>query len=250
MTNVGFSTGAISLGDFNLALELLKSKPADSVELSALRFRELGPLVDAIPQLALAKYSHISLHVPSVFSLQEEQEIIELVTGLPLNWLLILHPDTIHDFSLWSKLGDRIAIENMDRRKGRGRTADELDSCFTCLPDARLCFDIGHARQMDPSMSEAYLILSRFSPRLAQVHVSEVDSQSRHAVITYAAELAFREVAGLIPDTTPLILESRVSPEQIVSEMRRAISIFRTPRTENTWDWGEPVMQLPNPQSV
>jgi hypothetical protein len=233
MKNVGFSTGAISLGDFEQAIQLLQDFPGDAIELSALRVNEIKPLMEALPYIDLSKYEHISIHVPSSFSAKEEIAIGELLWNLPPSWLLILHPDTIHDFSVWHRFAQRIAIENMDRRKPRGRTAEELQRCFDELPEARLCFDIGHARQFDPSMAEAYLILSQFSNRLAQVHVSEVDSQSRHAVITYAAELAFREVARMIPTAIPLILESRVLPEQIPAEMQRAFELFRPSRVAN-----------------
>ena len=72
------------------------------------------------------------------------------------------------------------------------------------------------------------MILTAFSHRLVQVHVSEVDAQSRHAVITYAAELAFREVAHLIPEGIPLILESRVSEEEIKRELSKVADVFET----------------------
>src|ERR1700761_494603 len=101
MENVGFSTGAISLGDFNRALELLETQPADSIELSALRVEEIAPLIKAIPTLKLAKYRNISIHVPSAFSREEECKIAGLIWDLPVEWPLILHPDTIHNFSVW-----------------------------------------------------------------------------------------------------------------------------------------------------
>lgn len=75
-------------------------------------------------------------------------------------------------------------------------------------------------------MAEAYTILTAFSDRLVQIHVSEVDAQSRHAVITYAAELAFREVVHLIPDDIPLILESRVSSDGIEHELLKVAEVF------------------------
>jgi hypothetical protein len=57
-----------------------------------------------------------------------------------------------------------------------GRTAEELSQMFVKLPEARLCFDIGHARQTDPTMMEACKILNVFRERLCKVHVSEVNS--------------------------------------------------------------------------
>ena len=41
MSLFGFSTGALALGDFRRALELLQGVDADAVELSALREKEL-----------------------------------------------------------------------------------------------------------------------------------------------------------------------------------------------------------------
>lgn len=78
------------------------------------------------------------------------------------------------------------------------------------------------------------MILTAFSDRLVQVHVSEVDAQSRHAVMTYAAELAFREVAHLIPDSIPLILESRVTTGEIERELFKVADIFAHHSSEAT----------------
>lgn len=226
MREVGFSTGAIALDDFKQALTRLAVYPTHAIELSALRLKELRPLISAVPDLNLTMYTYISLHVPSVFTADEEPELVALLSEVSESWALIVHPDSIHNYELWRSLSSRVALENMDRRKSIGRTAKELSKCFDLLPEAKFCFDIGHARQFDPSMAEAYMILTAFSERLVQVHVSEVDAQSRHAVITYAAALAFREVAHLIPDDVPLILESRVSAEEIERELYKVTDMF------------------------
>jgi hypothetical protein len=229
---IGFSTGAIALDDFRQALGYLSAFSTHAIELSALRVKELRPLISALPELDLAKYTYISLHLPSAFSAEEEVELVSLLGDVPLNWALIVHPDSIHDYGLWRSLSSRVALENMDRRKSCGRTAKELMTCFDLLPEAQFCFDIGHARQFDPSMAEAYSILMAFSDRLVQIHVSEVDAQSRHAVITYAAELAFREIAHLIPPDVPLILESRVSSEGIERELHKVADLFSSRRLD------------------
>jgi|SRR6266568_3232799 len=72
-----------------------------------------------------------------------------------------VHPDVIEDYSAWEYLGSALCIENMDQRKAIGRTADELGSIFDRLPSAALCFDIGHARQVDTTMT-AYFIIQQF----------------------------------------------------------------------------------------
>jgi endonuclease IV len=132
-----------------------------------------------------------------------------------------LHPDAITDFGMWRELGSAICIENMDKRKPIGRTARELESVFKELPEATFCFDIGHARQLDLTMTEAYMILRAFGSKLRQVHVSEVNSRSKHGPLSYSSMLAFREVAHLIPAGVPLILETPIGEEAMESEIAK-----------------------------
>jgi hypothetical protein len=192
MRPIGFSTGALALSDFRLALKELEGQPVNSVELSALRYRELRPLLQAIETLELTSYEYISIHAPSSFDVDQEREIIELLsTFVPRDWPIVLHPNTIHNFEAWRVFGRQLAIENMDRRKPIGRTLEELNVIFGKLPEARFCFDVGHARQFDTTMTEAYRILRTYSERLCEVHMSEVNSASRHDPLSFGAILAF-----------------------------------------------------------
>jgi hypothetical protein len=226
MKKIGFSTGAIALGNFDKALSMLSDRRLDAVELSALRIAEVGPLVGAIPRLDLSSYSYISFHAPSSYRQEDEEELVDLLSKLPRSWPIIVHPDAIFDAMLWQQFGGQLAIENMDRRKPIGRTAFELARIFDAFPLANMCFDIGHARQFDASMSEAYLIIKHFFERIIQIHVSEVDTSNRHFRISFAAEIAFRQIAGLLPANAPLILESRISENDIAAEIERTQSIF------------------------
>jgi hypothetical protein len=223
MRKIGFSSGAIAYGDFLGALDMLREVAFPCLELSALRVSELRPLLAALPRLNLSGYSYISFHAPSSFSNEEESCVADLLYDhVPPEWPIVIHPDAIVDFGLWTRFGRRIAIENMDRRKPIGRTARELQDIFNILPSALMCFDIGHARQCDPSMTEAFLILSRFAERLVQVHISEVNSASQHDAISHGAKLAFQQIAGLIPEGVPIIIESRVQAFQLREEATQA----------------------------
>jgi len=221
---IGFSTGAIAYADFNRALDLLRGEAVTCVELSALRFPEAHLLLSSIRELDLTRYSYVSFHAPSSFDpVQEKVLVNDLREHLPAHWPIILHPDTIHDQGLWRQFRSQLAIENMDQRKLGGRTVEELTDVFAGLPEASFCFDIGHARQCDTSMTGAYKMLKAFSERLIQVHVSEVNSSSQHDPVSYAAQISFREVSGLIPSRIPLIVESRVSPDGLGREIRRVL---------------------------
>src|SRR5262249_29621744 len=158
----------------------LEGKPVNSIELSALRYSELPILLSALRDLPLKHYQYIAVHAPSQFQEDKESEVVRLLKEyVPGDWPIIVHPDTLHDFSLWRTFGRQLEIENMDSRKEIGRTAEELHVIFDKLPEARLCFDIGHARQFDTTMTEAYRILKAHGDRLCQVHVSEVNSASQ-----------------------------------------------------------------------
>jgi hypothetical protein len=109
----------------------------------------------------------------------------------------------------------------MDKRKTTGRTAQELASFFTALPEATLCFDIGHARQIDPTMCEADAILRQFGNRLQQIHLSLVNSRSGHEPLNYESIVAFRRVAHLLPKGTPIILETPVPSAGIEKELEK-----------------------------
>jgi len=220
---IGFSTGAVAYSDFRRALEVLSNEPVNCVELSALRLHEVEPLLSTVKSLDLRRYEYVSFHAPSKFPVEEERSLVERLSCLPPEWPIILHPDVIGDYALWRSLGPRLSIENMDRRKPVGRTVEELKPVFDKLPKATMCFDIGHARQCDKSMTEAYKLLKTFQSRLKQIHISEVNTASQHDPISYAAKLAFQEVASLISPDIPVIIESRVVPSEIRQEIHRAI---------------------------
>jgi hypothetical protein len=227
MPHIGFSTGALALADFRSALEMLRNKPCDAVELSALRFEELRPLVEALDTLDLGQFAVVSFHAPGKINPQFERETVTLLVRVAQNgWTIVVHPDAITDFDVWRQLGPSLALENMDKRKPIGRYAHELADLFERLPEAGFCFDIGHARQVDPSMAEAGAILRQFRERLRLVHISEVNSQSKHDPLSLSAILAFRRVSHLIPGNVSVIIESRVTEDQIAREVETVAELL------------------------
>lgn len=223
MPTVGFSTGALALGDFERALSMLDSKHAEAVELSALRSVELPRLLYAISshlKELQRRYKYIAFHAPT--DNQDEQHLVEqLKTIADRGFNIVVHPDTIHSPSLWQKLAGYLCIENMDSRKATGRTAKELRWFFETLPQAKLCFDVAHARQVDPTMTEAARILAEFGDRLAQVHLSEVNGKGRHFAMSFVAKRAYEPLADVL-SSVPVILESPVDEAGIEPEIREA----------------------------
>lgn len=228
MRMIGFSTGALALGNFSRALDMLAGTSAAAVELSALRLSELEPVVSALPNLSLGQFRHVSFHAPSQFGADDEAFVVGQLrqvvrAGIPV----VVHPDVIRDDRPWREWGPDLILENMDRRKPIGQTADHMASLFARFPDASLCLDLGHARQLDSTMAEAYHILDRFGSRLRQVHLSEVDMDSRHCQLSLIAAYSFIRITPLIPAHVPVILETPVSDEaEMAAELRNALYCF------------------------
>lgn len=236
MRLIGFSSGALAYADFRRGVAMLHGKEdIRAVELSALRQAELYPMLDSIADLDLSQFDYIAIHAPAEFATADEENIVARLQEMTYRreWPIILHPDAIHDFSLWKKLGESICLENMDRRKPIGRTVSEMTALFDKLPDASFCFDIGHARQVDSTMTESYLMLKQFGHRLRQVHVSEVNTRSKHDPLSLASILAFQEVANLIPEDVPLIIETPIPEHQIAHEIARVKQALPPPQSVN-----------------
>jgi hypothetical protein len=224
---IGFSTGAIAKGDFRRALAVLKRAGVRGVELSALREDELPELSRSIPDLDLAGFVYASVHAPTTFVRLGELDVIGLLEPAAFRRLpIVVHPDAILTPRLWRAFGNLLLIENMDKRKPIGRTSAELKEIFDNLPEARLCFDVAHARQIDPTMVEAAQMLRDFNSRISEVHVSGVTARSTHGPISTAASFAYSGVAHLVPAAVPIILESPVDESLISNELHFAADAF------------------------
>jgi hypothetical protein len=220
---VGFSTGSLARGDVRCALRQLAGKQVQAVELSALRESELPELVAALDRLDLSRFQYVSVHAPSRLAALSEPGLADLLQPVfDRGWPAVLHPDVLAAWELWRPAGGLVCIENMDKRKPVGRTASELEVVFRQLPQASLCFDLAHARQIDPTMLEAKRILRLHGSRIRQIHLSGVASSSQHQRLGRTSIWGFREVAALLPQNVPVILETPVAENEIDMELELA----------------------------
>jgi hypothetical protein len=211
---VGFSTGALERGDYRKAMQWLVASHVPHVELSALRYAELEPLVGDLDSLPLAGFRYVSFHAPSAFRPEDEEHVVELLEKVrSRGWNIIVHPDVIRRPELWRRFGRQLLIENMDRRKSVGRTASELEKIFKELPGARLCLDLAHARQLDTTLTLLSRIIRQFSHRIAQVHISELDSKCQHFPMTLPAVNDYQHIAKGLESSLPVIIESMLDSD-------------------------------------
>jgi hypothetical protein len=229
MRPLGFSTGALAKGDFCKGLALQRTKPSlRAIELSALRDHELRPLISGLRELDLSYFTYLSIHAPSKLTTLSEKEAFSILHEVPQTWPIIVHPELMPTPSLWKSLGRRVCLENMDNRKTNGRTLREMRQLFEWLPDAEFCLDLGHARQIDPTMATAMKMVQEFSGRLRQLHVSEIGLYGEHLPLSALAIYAFQLVARFIPINCAVIIESVIAPDAMDREIRKNASLFQS----------------------
>ncbi|MGA7617211.1 MAG: hypothetical protein WBX15_18765 [Thermoanaerobaculia bacterium] len=227
MRGVGFSTGALAKGDFAKGVSLQNARPElRAIELSALREHELPQLALGFRNLDLTRATYISIHAPSKLREFSEHRVLELLSDLPAKWPIIVHPEIVETPELWRTLGSRLCLENMDNRKPNGRTLEEVRQLLSEFPEASFCLDLGHARQIDPTMATAMRMALEFGDRLRQIHVSEVGLRGEHLPLGALAIYAFQLVAPLLPAECPVIIESVVPEAAIESEIRKILALF------------------------
>jgi hypothetical protein len=213
---IGFSTGALERGDYRSAVTWLWKHHFDSVELSALRLPELRPLLRDLNNLPVSHFTYVSFHAPSSFEAVDEWHVVkELEQVYKRGWNIIVHPDMIRKPALWRRFGKQLLLENMDRRKPVGRTADELEFLFSALPDARLCLDVAHARQLDTTLTVLTDIVRRFAKRIAEVHISELDSGCKHQPMSWCAVSDYQTLSwNSLSAGVPVIIESMLNGQR------------------------------------
>lgn len=230
MRLIGFSTGALALGDFAKGLSLMVDHHTQVIELSALREDELPLLMGAVDRLDLDGYEYVSVHAPNQLRQMEETAVAEMLRPcIDRGWHVVLHPDAIGDHGCWRDFGRWLCVENMDKRKEAGRTAVELRRHFRELPGASMCLDLAHARQVDPTFGIAREIIHEYGEKIVQLHLSELNAKSHHEPLSMAAVWAVREIAHMLPEC-PVILESMVKPAAIDAELDMASQCFELNR--------------------
>lgn len=211
----GFSTGALERGEFRVACDWMAESNVGAIELSALRLAELRPLVEQVESLPMDAFTYVSFHAPIAFPESLEEDVVELLAKIAKQeWNVIVHPDVIYDPARWRILGSRLLIENMDRRKSTGRFVNELDALFQALPDAGLCLDVAHARQLDTTLTLLLELITVFAKRIREIHISELDSRCAHHRMSASAVRDYMRIKEFISEGTPVIVESMLDGVQ------------------------------------
>jgi hypothetical protein len=209
-STVGCSTGYMTglREDWPALVDEAARTSSFAIELSALSECELPGLVRYLQDAPQLPFRFVSVHAPSKGREMTDADLVGVLGRLP-RWVsaIVMHPDAMGDVASYRALGRRLSIENMDARKAIGQTAADLDPYFAVLPDARLCFDIAHAKAVDPTLDAGREMLVRFASRLSHVHLSSLDEHQRHVPLTDEDQALFSGLLSRCTDV-PWILEA------------------------------------------
>ncbi|MEM8713628.1 MAG: TIM barrel protein, partial [Planctomycetota bacterium] len=138
---------------------------------------------------------------------------------------VVIHSEAIHDPAIWRAFGSQAFVENADGRKHTGRTTEEMQEILKGLPDARVCLDLAHVYQVDPSLVEARRMLRAIGDRVGQIHLSQLDHACGHQPLMYGIVHEFQGLGTLVPETM-VILESVVDEDEIGFQLELAAECF------------------------
>lgn len=185
---LGFSTGclfrsSLSIVDIIKQIAVIES---DAIELNFGRVDELMGLskldVAAIND-AIGNFNYVSIHAP-FRGIKYDADSIELLFNLKeiVNKLdashVVFHPDTVIDGSVIERiLGEKAAIENMDRNKQIGKSVEDLSILFTQMPSAKFVLDLNHVFTVDRSMKLASDFFDKYKNRIISYHISGYGGQ-------------------------------------------------------------------------
>lgn len=207
---IGASTGYMDdlRGDWPGQVNQARRLSPFAVELSALGEEELDGLAAFLGSRPRLPFRYLSIHGPSKGrELPEPELVARLLAFSAFAAAIVMHPDTIEDPAPYRALGRTLVLENMDARKGGGRSVDELAGWFTELPEAGFCFDIAHAWSMDETMASGSELLDAFGPRLRHLHVSSLSDELHHVSLRDEDEELFTPLLQRCLDV-PWILEA------------------------------------------
>ena len=215
MHPVGYTTGALCRGDWQTALCILRDSRFTAIELGTLREWEFMGLLSHLPTLDVSKYDAVSVHCPKIQKMTEEKLTEDLSPIYDRGWNITVHPYVIKNPKLWKKFGSQLCIENMGTSTKSskasewvGQDVDGLSPFFNDLPDASMCFDIGHAIQMDETTELAENLIDSFGDRVKIIHLSKVNPSGEHLPLTVEPIRALGRVITRLPMDCAIIIES------------------------------------------
>lgn len=223
MLTIGFTTGflydpSLLCGEQEKNISVETIKKCKILKCNAVELNCIGGFYDSSLQdlLSLEKYDlrrfdHVSIHAPcrnarfgnDIKTQYVLQILKKAVRDLNID-LIVFHPDTIDDWTIFKNFEVPIAIENLDNRKSHFRSVSDLKKIFDILPWCKFVLDLNHCKSNDPTMRLAREFIDAFGDRLVEIHISGY--QNYHYPLYRTGQV---EILNAVHDSgIPMIIES------------------------------------------
>ncbi|MFH1611934.1 MAG: hypothetical protein ABH887_01575 [bacterium] len=230
---VGFSTGCLYRTDmsFNEKIDFIAKTGANAIELAFPMPEDIinwhwdwnGRIIEIINS-----FSFVSVHAPwidvSYPGVNPADKCIVDAVFEKLRYLckdmlniqgVVFHPDVIIDFGVFSNIEKKsIFLENMDSSKKSGKYPDEFRNYLGEYKNIGIVIDLFHTLENDPEMGQAEELMAIGDGRISHLHVSGVNSQTRHSLLYLADEPSqsaiIRGLDMMISPLSPIILEGKL----------------------------------------
>ncbi|MFH0891050.1 MAG: hypothetical protein V1856_03390 [Candidatus Liptonbacteria bacterium] len=220
---IGFNTGCLR-EEFRFpgAAGKIREIGCNALEISLTEDRWKDDWLKELKAEDLSGFEHVSLHAPKLdFSGGEKgQEILSGIKRFNENVrrldLIVIHPDTISDFSGLENCGLPIGMENMDQRKKTHRTIEDMEKLFRDFAGFSMVLDVNHAFVNDPSYELGRTFVKKFEDKIKEVHLSGFKTLHDPLFENEQAELV-RTISEL---EVPIIIESDINSDTMVRELQ------------------------------
>lgn len=217
---IGFSTGCfyreLSVKE---ALKFLKDFGIDVAEFKIGTIDDIkNGKIDTLSKEDLAGFRYLSLHAPVVnYGNNDDTKIVfkkinELHKIRKLD-MVVFHPDTVEDFSVFENLKFPVGFENMDNRKKTHRIVGDMENLLK-NKNFDFVLDVNHIYSNDRSLKLGKEFYSKLGNRIKEIHLSGY--KELHDPLF---ETKQREIIDIIQDfDIPIINESTMYTADIKKE--------------------------------
>lgn len=228
---IGMSTGVLYRTISSLSQQIInfyKFLGSNAIEIGCIRKEELLGLPNLNAYDMRFHFSHISMHAPTNLKYKNDDEtkqILKLIAEAHRRFqfdLVVIHPESVEDWSVLKNLPFPVGVENADWRKDFGKTVKDLDKVFK-KTSFGFVLDVNHCYTNDKSMELAKVLATKFSDRLCEIHLSGFAKYHEPICVTQQ-----KEILEAVPDgAIPIIIESVCTGEEEVrKELQYVIDYF------------------------
>jgi sugar phosphate isomerase/epimerase len=222
---LGFSTGCLYKDlEVKEAISVIKNLGCKYVELGFITSeRFFSEQLDRVNEKDLEGFEYISFHTPTLnYAINygnndETKKFFERMTDFSKRVnldLVVFHPDTVEDFSIFENADFKIGFENMDNRKKSCKSVDDIENILLKNSNFKFILDVNHCYSNDSSMKLDTEFHERLGNRISQIHLSGFNGYHDPLFETKQLEI-IRSIQNF---DVPIIVESVVNPETIAQE--------------------------------